>query len=100
MYIACTIVYNIKKKKKKSDLLPLGSLFLMGLNSTRSSYSQIRSEKRGGGGNLGRLPDYQLVLAFPWPLGGHLTLGQLGLLNFVLFMSSLESLVTYPPTKR
>ena len=40
----------------------LGSLFLMGLNSTLSSYSQSRSEKGGGGGNLG-LPGNRLVLA-------------------------------------
>ena len=47
------------KSHNTSDLLPLGSLFLMGLNSTLSSYSQIRSEKKG----VGQLPDYRLVLA-------------------------------------
>ena len=39
----------LKKNPKNCDLLPLGSLFLMGLNSTLSSYSQNRSEKKGGG---------------------------------------------------
>ena len=42
MYIACTIVYNIKKKQKKTV-----TCFL---SSTLSSYSQSRSEKKGGGG--------------------------------------------------
>ena len=71
-----------KKNPKNCDLLPLGSLFLLGLNSTLSSYSQSRSEKKGGGGNLSRLPGNQLVLAY-LDLWGHVTLGQLGLLNFV-----------------
>ena len=81
MYIACTIVYNIKKKttttKKKKTYGTYACTImyiiskknnnkknkLMGLNSTLSSYSQIRSEKKRGGGNFGRLPDYWLVLA-------------------------------------
>ena len=49
----CKYVHNmyiIPKNKTNCDLLPLGSLFLMGLNSTLSSYSQSRSEKKGGGG--------------------------------------------------
>ena len=37
-------------KKKNCDLLPLGSLFLMGLNSILSSYSQSRSGKKKVGG--------------------------------------------------
>ena len=50
-----------KKNKKNCDLLPLGSLFLLGLNSaplspylSNSDHSE-RKEKRGGG-NVGRLP--------------------------------------------
>ena len=102
MYMACTIVYNIKKNKKKTnkqncDLLPLGSLFLMGLNSTLASYSQSRSEKRGGGGYLG-LPDNRLVLA-DLDLWGHLTRGQNGPSQLCSFMSSCMSLAAYPPSK-
>ena len=53
MYI---YVKKKKKKKKNCDLLPLGSLFLLGLNSAPLSLSlsfQLRStlkeRKRGGG---------------------------------------------------
>ena len=56
----------------------------MGLDSTLSSYSQSRSEKKGG--NLG-LPDNRLVLA-DLDLWGHLTLGQNGPSQFCSFMSS------------
>ena len=49
-----------KKKKKNCDLLPLGSLFLLGLNSaplspylSNSDHSE-RKEKRGGGGGQRR----------------------------------------------
>ena len=63
MYI-CTygiyILYIILKKK--CDLHPLGSLFLMGLNSALSSYSQGRSEKKGGG-DVGRLTGNWLMVA-------------------------------------
>ena len=64
MYI-CTYgvyLYIMQKNPKNCDLLPLGSLFLMGLNSTLSFYSQSRSEKKEGG-NVGRLPGNRLVLA-------------------------------------
>ena len=94
MYIACTIVC-----KKNCDLLPLGSLFLMGLNSTLSSYSQSRSEKQGGGGgNLG-LPVNRLVLA-DLDLSGQLTLRQYAPYQFCSFMSSCMSLAAYPPSKQ
>ena len=96
MYIACTIVYK-KRQKKNCDLLPLGSLFLMGLNSTLSSYSQSRSEEKGGG-NLGLLVN-RLVLA-DLDLAGHLTLGQNGPYQVCSFMSSCMSLAAYPPSKR
>ena len=53
MYICtyCTL-YIVHKynDKKNCDLLPLGSLFLMGLNSGLSSYSQSRCGEKGGGG--------------------------------------------------
>ena len=61
MYI--DVYLYIMQKKTNCDLLPLGSLFLMGLNSTPSSYFQSRFEKKGGGGNAGRLPDNRLVVA-------------------------------------
>ena len=85
---------------RNCDLLPLGSLFLMGLNSTLSSYSQSRSEKKGGGGgvNLG-LPVNRLVLA-DLDLSGHRTLGQNGPYQFCSFMSSCMSLAAYLPSKR
>ena len=92
MYIACTFVYNIKKKQKKKqncDLLPLGSLFLMGLNSTLSSYSQRKSEKKGRG-NLGRLPGNWLVSA-DLDLWGSSDPRSTGPSQFFLFMSSTES---------
>ena len=38
--------------EQNCDLLPLGSLFFLGLNSTLSSYSQSRPEKKGGGTTL------------------------------------------------
>ena len=67
MYICTYGVYlyvmQQKKQKKNCDLLPLGSLFLMGLNSTLSSYPQSRSEKKGEGSNVSRLPGNWLVLA-------------------------------------
>ena len=66
MYICTYGVYLhiiLKKNPKKTcDLLTLGRLFLMGLNSTLTSYSQSRSEKKGGG-NIGRLPGNRLVIA-------------------------------------
>ena len=79
-------------------MLPLGSLFLMGLNSTPSSYSQSRSKKRGEWGNIGRLPGNRLVVAghdltgFPDPRSHQAFT--------ILFMSSLEYLVSYPSTNR
>ena len=54
----------------------------MGLNSTLSSYSQSRSEKKGGATFLG-LPGNRLVLA-DLELWGHLTQGQNGPSQFVL----------------
>ena len=51
----------LKKNKKKTVTYFLWDLFLMGLNSTLSSYSQSKSEKKGGG-HLG-LRGNRLVLA-------------------------------------
>ena len=97
MYIACTIVYKKKEKKRNCDLFPLGSLLLMGLNSTLPI---LRAGLRikGGGGNIG-LPANRLVLA-DLDLSGHLTLGQNGPYQFCSFMSSCMSLAAYPPSKR
>ena len=58
MYI---YVQKKKKKKKNCDLLPLGSLFLLGLNSPLSlpifpTQTTLKGKKKGGGGNVGRLP--------------------------------------------
>ena len=51
-----------KKQKKNCDLLPLGSLFLLGLNSAPLSLylsllkPTLEGKEKGGGGNVGRLP--------------------------------------------
>ena len=47
-------IYVQKKKKKNCDLLPLGSLFLLGLNSAPLSLSfqlrpTLKGKKKGGG---------------------------------------------------
>ena len=60
----------IKKKQKNFDLLPLGSLFLLGLNSALSlSLPLLRStlgrEEKRGGGNVSRLPGNRLVGSRP-----------------------------------
>ena len=70
-----------KNKKKLDDLLPLGSLFLMGLNSALSTYSQVFLRK--GGGELG-LPVNRSVLTY-LDLWGHLTLGQIWAFQFCFF---------------
>ena len=56
-----------KKKKKNCDLLPLGSLFLLGLNSaplspylSNSDHSE-RKEKRGGATSVGSRLTGELV---------------------------------------
>ena len=68
----------------------------MGLNSTLSSYSQSRSKKKGGGGNVGRLPGNWLVSADLDLTGFSDPRSNWAFPVLVLFMSSLESLVTYP----
>ena len=78
------------KKKKNCDLLPLGSLFLQGLN--------LKRKKKGGGAtSVGSRLTGELVPTLTFQ--GSLTLGQMGLLKFVV-MSSHKSLAAYPPTKR
>ena len=97
--------FSKKTKKKNCDLLPLGSLFLLGLNSAPLSLSLSfpsqtnsgRKEKRGGATSVGSRLTGELV-ADP-DLSGSLTLGQMGLFKFVV-MSSHKSLAAYPPTKR
>ena len=72
MYI-CFIKKNKKKKQKTKqncDLLPLVSLFLLGLNSAPLSLffpSQTNPgrERKRGGGNVGRLPGNRLVGSRP-----------------------------------
>ena len=55
------IYFQKKKQKKNCDLLPLGSLFLLGLNSAPLSlyFSLLKPTlegKKKGGGNVDRLP--------------------------------------------
>ena len=59
-----------KKQKKNCDLLPMGSLFLLGLNSAPSFSlfpltDQPWEGKKKGGGNIGRLPGNRLVGSQP-----------------------------------
>ena len=56
-----------------------------------------RKEKRGGATSVGSRLTGELVPTLTFQ--GSLTLGQMGLLKFVV-MSSHKSLATYPPTKR
>ena len=94
---------NKKKDKKKLWLASFGKFILLGLNSAplslylSNSDQSWKERKRGGGTSVGSRLTGELVPTLTFQ--GSLTLGQMGLLKFVV-MSSHKSLAAYPPTKR
>ena len=97
-----------KKKKKNCDLLPLGSFFLLGLNSAPLSLylslsfpSQTdsgREEKGGGATSVDSRLTGELVADLD--LSGFSDPRSNGPVLFCFVMSSQKSLAAYPPTKR
>ena len=87
---------------KDVDLLPLGSLFLLGLNSAPLSFpSQTdsgRKEKRGGATSVDSRLTGELVADLD--LSGFSDPRSNGPVLFCFVMSSQKSLAAYPPTKR
>ena len=89
--------------KKNCDLLPLGSLFLLGLNSAPLSLSfpsQTDSGRKEKGGAT--LVDSRLTgeLVADLDLSGFSDPRSNGPVQFCFVMSSQKSLAAYPPTKR
>ena len=104
-------MYIFKKKKKKTkqtncDLLPLGSLFLLGLNSAPLSLSfpsqsnSGREEKRGGGGATSVDSWLTGELVADLDLSGFSDPRSNGPVLFCFVMSSQKSLAAYPPAER
>ena len=94
-----------QKKTKNCDLLPLGSLFLLGLNSAPplslsfpSQTDSGRKEKGGGATSVDSRLTGELV-ADP-DLSGFSNPRSNGPVQFCFVMSSHKSLAAYPPTKR
>ena len=88
-------IFLKKNKKKNCGLLPLGSLFLLGLNSAQPWEGK---KKRGGTTSVDSRLTGELVAdldlsGFPDPRSN-------GPVQFCFVMSSLKSLAAYPPTKR
>ena len=89
---------------KNCDLLPLGSLFLLGLNSAPLSLylsflgQTLEGKKRGGATSVGYRLTGELV-ADP-DLSGFSDPRSNGPVQFCFVMSSHKSLAAYPPTKR
>ena len=101
MYI-CKYVHIVKKKQKNCDLLPLGSLFLLGLNSAPLSIfpfsNQLWKERKKVGATS---VDSRLTgeLVADLDLSGFSDPRSNGPVLFC-FMSSQKSLAASPPTKR
>ena len=102
-------MYIYKKKLKKNcDVLPSGGLFLLLeliplFPYLRASLSQKGGGGGGGGGGRSQFGPTNRSLITDYSLKGFLTSRLYPGLKknlLVLFMSSLKSLVTYPPTKR
>ena len=97
-------IYFQKKNKKNCDLLPLGSLFLLGLNSALLSLylsllrPTLEGKKKGGGTLVGSRLTGELV-ADP-DLSGFSDPRSNGPVQFCFVMSSHKSLAAYPSTKR
>ena len=92
------------KKKKKTVTCFLWEVYSSGteLSPSLSLSFQFRpklkgKKKRGGATSVGSRLTGELVPTLTFQ--GSLTLGQMGLLKFVV-MSSHKSLAAYPPTKR
>ena len=98
----------LKKKQKNCDLLPLGSLFLLGLNSAPLSLSfpsqtdSRRKGKKGGGGGGATSVDSRLTgeLVADLDLPGFSDPRSNGPVQICFVMSSHKSLAAYPPAKR
>ena len=97
-------IFSQKKNKKNCDLLPLGSLFLLGLNSAPLSLYLsllkpiLEGKKKGGA----MLVDSRLTgeLVADLDLSGFSDPRSNGPVLFCFVMSSQKSLAAYPPTKR
>ena len=105
MLYICKYVHIVKKKTKTNcDLLPLGSLFLLGLNSAPLSLSfpsqtdSGRKEKGGGATSVDSRLTGELVADLD--LSGFSDPRSNGPVQFCFVMSSQKSLAAYPPTKR
>ena len=109
IYVNMYILLKKKKKKKKQtncDLLPLGSLFLLGMNSAPLSLylsllkPTLEGKKKRGGGATS--VDSQLTgeLVADLDLSGFSDPRSNGPVLFCFVMSSQKSLAAYPPTKR
>ena len=94
-----------KKQKKNCDLLPLGSLFLLGLNLAPLSLSifpfsnRLWKGRKGGGATS---VDSRLTgeLVADLDLSGFSDPRSNGPVLFCFVMSSQKSLAAYPPAKQ
>ena len=99
-------IYLKKKQKKNCDLLPLGSLFLLGLNSAPLSLylsllkPTLEGKEKGGGGGATSV-DSRLTgeLVADLDLSGFSDPRSNGPVLFCFVMSSQKSLAAYPPAK-
>ena len=96
------IYFQKKKKKKNCDLLPLGSLFLLGLNSAPLSLylSLLKPTLEGGGGATSVDSRLTGELVADLDRSGFSDPRSNGPVLFCFVMSSQKSLAAYPPTKR
>ena len=97
-------IFSKNKNKKKCDLLPLGSLFLLGLNSAILSLylsllrTTLEGKKKGGATSVDSWLTGELVANLD--LSGFSNPRSNGPVQFCFVMSSHKSLAAYPPTKR
>ena len=94
-------VHIFSKKKKNCDLLLLGSLFLLGLNSAPLYLSLLKAtleERKRGATSVDSRLTGELVADLD--LSGFSDPRSNGPVLFCFVMSSQKSLAPYPPTKR